>query len=98
MEVKNNVKSKKEKDNQSIENTGVVRKVDELGRLTIPKEIRDSKRISKNTPLQIYVEGDKIIVENTEIGCSFCNKKKSLYEFKGKMVCKECIKNIKKSF
>ncbi len=95
MKVENEIKNANNKRN--IVSTGVTRSVDELGRITIPKEVRDAKRIFQGTPLQIYVEGDKIIIQNIEIACSFCNKKKALYEFKGKMLCKECIKDIKES-
>ena len=98
MEVKNKMKSKNENYKQYMGNTGITRKVDDLGRITIPKEVRDEKRIFQGTPLQIYVEGDKIIIENIDTVCSFCNKKKVLYEFKEKMICKKCIKDIKESF
>lgn len=96
MKVKEKIKNENGKRN--IVSTGVTRSVDDLGRITIPKEVRDAKRIFQGTPLQIYVEGDKIIIQNIETVCSFCNKKKVLYEFKEKMICKECIKDIKESF
>ena len=75
MKVENEIKNANNKRN--IVSTGVTRSVDELGRITIPKEVRDAKRIFQGTPLQIYVEGDKIIIQNI-----FCivNTKLILYE------------------
>ncbi len=76
--------------------TGVIRKVDELGRVVIPIEIRTQFGISEKDPMEIYVEGDSIILKKYEPNCIFCGNSKKLYEFEGKHICKKCIVNISK--
>lgn len=78
--------------------TGVMRKVDQLGRVVIPKEIRTVLDIEDNKDLlEIYVEGDKIILKKFASGCAFCGKEGILSSFKEKMICSNCIKEIKDS-
>jgi transcriptional pleiotropic regulator of transition state genes len=81
----------------SIENTGMVRNVDELGRLVIPIEIRKSFDIPKYAPLAIFVnpETQTIILKKYEIGCSLCGCTKNLSVVNNKNVCKDCIDTIK---
>ena len=54
-----------------MKSTGIIRKVDELGRVVIPKEIRDSQDITEGTPMEIYVEGSKVIIEKYRALCCF---------------------------
>ncbi len=77
--------------------TGVIRKVDELGRVVIPIEIRTQFGISEKDPMEIYVDGDSIILKKYEPNCIFCGSSKKLYEFEGKPICKKCITNISKT-
>lgn len=74
--------------------TGIIRKVDELGRIVIPKEIRTTLEVEEGTPLEIYVEGEQVILKKYEPGCVFCGNAKYVVEFKGKKVCTNCIKDI----
>ena len=78
-----------------MKSTGIVRNVDELGRIVIPKEMRTKMNISSSDPIEIYVEGDKIILKKVENACLFCGSSDSLSEFKGKMICQGCIGELK---
>lgn len=70
--------------------TGVVRKVDELGRVVIPIELRRTMGIAEKDPLEIYVDGDQIILKRYEPACVFCGNASDVQHFHGKMVCREC--------
>ena len=75
---------------------GIVRKVDELGRIVIPKEIKRTLNIEEGDPLEIFVDGEQIILKKYEPDneCIFCRGGKFVIEFKGKKVCTNCIKGI----
>ena len=70
--------------------TGIVRNIDELGRIVIPKEMRDKRGINCGDPIEIYVDGDKIILKKYENSCSICGSAEELKSFKGKNFCKNC--------
>ncbi len=78
-----------------LKSTGIVRNIDELGRIVVPKEIRTKLSISPEDPIEIYVEDEKIILVKDTESCIFCGKRGELAEFKGKKVCPECISEIK---
>lgn len=75
--------------------TGIVRKVDGLGRMVIPKEIRRTYGMKKKTDIEIYVDGDEIILQIYKPKCVFCKSDEITVEFKGKTVCGECLTKIK---
>lgn len=75
--------------------TGVERKLDELGRVVIPKEIRRNLTIFEGTPLLIYVEGNRIILEKSQGTCAICGTTDGVTNINGKSVCKRCIAEIK---
>ena len=77
-----------------MKSTGVVRKVDELGRIVIPIELRNKLGIAEKDPLEIYVEGNSIILNKFEITCVFCGSTKKLVEYTDKLVCTKCIKKL----
>lgn len=74
--------------------TGIVRKVDELGRVVIPIEIRNKFDITEKDPLEIYVDGSSIILKKFEENCIFCGTTKNLRPFKEKLICDKCVKRI----
>lgn len=79
-----------------VKSTGVTRKVDQLGRVVIPKELRKVLNIEDNKDLlEIYVEGDKIILKKFSAGCAFCGKEGDLCIFKDKVICTDCIAELK---
>ena len=74
--------------------TGVVRKLDELGRITLPIELRRSFQIEEKDPLEIYVDNDCIILKKCQDSDIFTGSREDLVEFEGKMVSKETIRKL----
>ncbi len=79
-----------------MKTTGIVRKVDELGRVVLPIELRRTLEIAEKDPLEIYVDGENIILRKHSDRCVFCGAGSSLTEFKGKLVCKSCLEELAK--
>ena len=77
-----------------MKSTGVVRKVDELGRVVIPIELRKTLGIGEKDSMEIYVDGDKIILRKYEPGCTFCGNAQNVINYMGKRVCKNCLERI----
>lgn len=75
-----------------MKSTGIVRKVDELGRIVIPKELRRVMSIKEGDPLEIYTEGENIILKKYAPGCVFCGEVDGIVNFKGKHACLSCLK------
>lgn len=81
---------------ETAKSTSVMRKVDQLGRVVIPKELRKNFDIEDNKDLlEIYVEGDKIILKKFAPGCIFCGQDGTVFEYKEKLICPNCIKEIR---
>ena len=79
-----------------MKSTGIVRKVDELGRIVLPSELRKSLGIEIKDSLEIYVSGDSIILKKYLPACIFCGEANEVTVFKGKNICSKCLKQIKK--
>ena len=77
-----------------MKSTGIVRKVDELGRIVLPIELRRTLKIELRDPLEIYVEGDSIILKKYEPACIFCGNAKNITTYMDKNVCSNCIKEL----
>lgn len=77
-----------------MKSLGIVRKVDELGRIVLPKELRTKFEIAEKDALEIYTEDDKIILKKYEPACAFCSDAKDVFMFKGKNICPNCAKEI----
>jgi transcriptional pleiotropic regulator of transition state genes len=74
-----------------MKSTGIVRKVDELGRIVIPMELRRTLGIAEKDPVEIFVDGEHIILRKYTPGCDFCGNVASVFtELHGKLVCKSC--------
>ena len=80
----------------SLKSTGMVRKVDELGRVVLPKEIRNVLGIEPKTPLEIFIDGDKLVLKKYEPFCIFCGSSEKLVSLEDKNVCAECVEKLKK--
>ena len=78
-----------------MKSTGIVRKVDELGRILLPIEMRRTLDIAEKDALEIYVEGSSVILKKYKPSCIFCDATKSITVFKGKNVCPKCLKELK---
>mgnify|MGYP001132964172 CR=1 FL=1 len=74
--------------------TGVVRKIDELGRIVIPIELRNKLGISEKDPMEIFVEGSNIVLKKFDTHCIFCGSSKKLVEYKDKLICSKCAKKL----
>lgn len=80
-----------------MKSTGITRKVDELGRVVIPIELRRSLGIAIRDSLEIYVEGEYIVLKKHENSCVFCGSDKDVLEFKGKILCKDCQSKLREA-
>ncbi|WP_018248922.1 AbrB/MazE/SpoVT family DNA-binding domain-containing protein [Orenia marismortui] len=74
--------------------TGIVRKIDDLGRIVIPIELRRTLNIDVKDPLEIYVDNEKVIFKKYEPACTFCGNADNTINFKDKIVCHECLAKI----
>ena len=77
-----------------MKSTGIVRKLDELGRIVIPKEIRGTLKIEHKDPVEIYVDGESIILRKYEPSCIFCGSNNDIVTYEEKKVCKTCIEKL----
>ena len=78
-----------------MKSTGIVRKVDELGRIVLPIEMRRTLDIAEKDALEIYVEGENIILRKYQASCIFCDNVKGVIQYRGKNVCPDCINKLK---
>lgn len=78
-----------------MKSTGVVRRIDELGRIVLPIEIRKNLNIGNRDTVEIFVEEDKIILKKYEPACIFCGNADNVVLFNGKLVCRDCIEKLK---
>jgi len=74
--------------------TGIVRKLDQLGRIVIPMELRTTFDLKETDPIEIFVDGNDIILRKYQPGCIFCGDVNDLTQFDGKSVCRKCIKKL----
>ena len=79
-----------------MKSTGIVRKIDELGRVVLPIELRRTLDIDIKDSLEIYVDNGSIILKKYAPACIFCGNADNVTNFKGKNVCENCIKEFKK--
>ena len=70
--------------------TGIVRKVDDLGRVVLPIELRRSLGIDEKDPIEIFVDGEQIVLRKYEPACVFCRSAVNVKNYRGKIVCDEC--------
>ena len=77
-----------------MKSTGIIRRVDELGRVVIPIEIRNQFNIVEKDPIEIYVDGTSIILKKFEPNCIFCGNNKDLLSYNDKLICSDCATKI----
>ena len=77
-----------------MKSTGIVRKVDELGRIVLPIELRRTLDIVVKDALEIYVDEGTIILKKYEPSCIFCGNSKDVISFKGKNICPKCLEEL----
>ncbi len=74
--------------------TGIIRKVDELGRIVLPIELRRTLDIAERDELEIYMDNDRIVLQKYEPTCIFCGSSQGLVMHRGKNICHECAEKI----
>lgn len=79
-----------------IKSTGIVRKVDELGRIVLPIELRRTLEINVKDAIEIYVEGNTVILKKYEPACIFCGNAKNVTTYKDKNICADCLEELRK--
>ena len=79
-----------------MKSTGIVRRVDELGRVVIPIELRNKFDIQVKDPIEIFVDGSSIVLKKYEPNCIFCGGSKNLINYNDKLVCEKCAEKIGK--
>ena len=74
--------------------SGIVRRVDELGRIVLPIELRRALEIEERDPVEIALEGDCILLRKHRPTCVFCGAEEELLDYRGKRVCRRCIDEL----
>lgn len=74
--------------------SGIIRHIDELGRIVVPKEMRRALDISADDPVEIRQEGDRVILSKYQKSCIFCGSESNIAAFKGKVVCRSCLAEL----
>lgn len=80
-----------------MKSTGITRPIDPLGRVVIPKELRNSMNWNESDRIEFYVEGDRIIIKKFESGCHCCNNEEVVAEVLGIKLCSQCIDDFNKA-
>ena len=75
-----------------MKSTGIVRKVEELGRIVLPIELRRTLGIEEKDRIEIFVDGESIILRKYQPACIFCDNAKDIINYKGKNICPDCIR------
>lgn len=78
-----------------MKSTGIVRKVDELGRIVLPIEMRRTLDIAERDSLEIYVDGSSVILKKFSASCIFCDGNKDIQSFRGKNICPRCLSELR---
>ena len=78
-----------------MKSTGIVRKVDELGRIVLPIEIRKVLGIREKDAIEIFTDSNRIVLQKYEPACIFCNDVDNIVYFENKKVCTACIEKLK---
>ena len=79
-----------------IKSTGIIRRVDELGRVVLPIELRNKFGIAEKDPMEIFVDGSSIILKKYETNCVFCGSSKKLTSYNDKLICSKCLEKLGK--
>ena len=77
--------------------TGMTRKIDDLGRITIPKEIRDNFGLQEHDSLQFSVNKEYIMLKKYNHSCIFCNTEDNIIDYKNQLICWHCLNELKKN-
>ncbi|MBR5135178.1 MAG: AbrB/MazE/SpoVT family DNA-binding domain-containing protein [Clostridia bacterium] len=73
---------------------GIVRQIDALGRIVIPKELRRTLDISEGDSLELFIEDNTVILRKYQPACMICGSAKSIVTYKGRNFCPDCVREI----
>lgn len=90
--VLQNADSGKEK--KQMKSTGIVRSIDNMGRLVLPIELRKTLHLGEKEAVEIFTEGNDIILRKFSPRCTFCHSTENLIPYRGQNVCKECVRKL----
>jgi transcriptional pleiotropic regulator of transition state genes len=77
-----------------MKSTGIVRRIDELGRIVLPIELRNKMDIKNKDSIEIFVEDDRIILKKYVPACLFCGNAEDVILYRTKLVCKHCLEEM----
>ena len=77
-----------------MKKTGIIRRLDKLGRVVLPIELRRGLDWNEHDRVEIFIEDDRVVLQKYEPNCLFCGGTKNLKEFRGKQVCARCVEKI----
>ncbi len=77
-----------------MKSTGIVRKVDELGRIVLPIEMRRTLGIGEKDGLEIFAEGDSVVLRKHQETCVFCGEGRNVVEYMGRRICRQCLQKL----
>ncbi len=77
-----------------MKSIGIVRKVDELGRIVLPIEMRRTLGIGEKDSLEIFIDGETVVLKKYSPACIFCGNAKNNFDYKGKRICRDCLSNL----
>ena len=77
-----------------MKSIGIVREVDRLGRIVLPIEMRRTLGIEERTQLEMFTDGDTIVLKKYSPACIFCGSAKNNFDYKGKRICRDCLSNL----
>ena len=80
-----------------MKSTGIVRRIDQLGRIVLPAELRRTLEIEEKDTMEIFVDGSSIVLKKYAPACIFCDSGRSVSLFKGKSVCARCLRQLRES-
>lgn len=80
-----------------MKSLGIVRKVDELGRIVLPIETRKRLDLEPKDPVEIFVEKDRVVLKKYEPCCIFCGDADDVIMYKDKRICRSCLEELKKT-
>lgn len=78
-----------------MKSTGIVRRIDELGRIVIPIEIRRNLGFAERDSVEFLTEGDRIVLRKHQDACLFCDSSEKIISFQGKIICSKCVNDLK---
>ena len=78
-----------------MKSTGIVRRIDDLGRVVLPVELRRTLNLEVRDPVEIFIDGDAIVLRKYDAACLFCGAPRDLRSYRGKQICRSCLRQLR---